>query len=121
MQEDTVPRRSTKSGSRLSGFGRKGFRIVWYPVIFSQAKQEKAEIHWGYEKGLQTGANRVRGFAPKRETPVVRLVAKQSHVGTISAIPNGGKFRFMMCQETMNAKPLNSGWKNTRKKSRWHR
>jgi len=36
-----------------------------YPVIFSRAKQEKAEIHWGDETGIQTGANRVRGFAPK--------------------------------------------------------
>jgi hypothetical protein len=39
-----------------------------YPVIFSRAKQEKTEIHWGDETGIQTGANRVRGFAPKGET-----------------------------------------------------
>lgn len=77
-----------------------------YPVIFSRAKQEKAEIHWGDETGIQTGANRVRGFAPKGETPVVRLVAKKSHISMISAITNGGKVRFMMYQEAMNSELL---------------
>ena len=77
-----------------------------YPVIFSRAKQEKAEIHWGDETGIQTGANRVRGFAPKGQTPVVRLVAKKSHIGMISAITNGGKVRFMMYQEAMNSELL---------------
>jgi len=77
-----------------------------YPVIFSRAKQEKAEIHWGDETALQTGANRVRGFAPKGETPVVRLVAKRSHISMISAITNVGKIRFMMYQEAMNAELL---------------
>ena len=33
--------------------------------MFSRAKQEKAEIHWGDETGLQTGANRVRGLCTK--------------------------------------------------------
>jgi transposase len=77
-----------------------------YPVIFSRAKQEKAEIHWGDETGIQTGANRVRGFAPKGESPVIRLVAKKSHVSMISAITNGGKVRFMMYQEAMNSELL---------------
>jgi len=77
-----------------------------YPVIFSRAKQEKAEIHWGDETGIQTGANRVRGFAPRGETPVVRLVAKKSHISMISAITNGGKVRFMMYEEAMNSELL---------------
>jgi transposase len=77
-----------------------------YPVIFSRAKQEKAEIHWGDETGIQTGANRVRGFAPKGETPVIRMVAKKSHISMISAITNGGKVRFMMYQEAMNSELL---------------
>jgi transposase len=77
-----------------------------YPVIFSRAKQEKAEIHWVDETGVQTGANRVRGFSPKGETLVIRMVAKKSHVSMISAITNGGKVRFMMYQETMNSELL---------------
>jgi transposase len=77
-----------------------------YPVISSRAKQEKAEIHWGDETGVQTGANRVRGFAPKGETPVVRMVAKRSHVGMISAITNSGKVRFMMYRDAMDSELL---------------
>jgi len=74
-----------------------------YPAIAHRAKQEKAEIHWGDETGIQTGANQVRGFAPKGQTPVVRLVAKKSHVSMISAITNGGKVRFMMYRDGMNS------------------
>jgi transposase len=74
-----------------------------YPVIASRAKQEKAEIHWGDETGVQTGANRVRGFAPKGQTPVVRLVAKKSHISMLSAITNQGKIRFMMYRDAMNS------------------
>jgi transposase len=74
-----------------------------YPAIASRAKKEKAEIHWGDETGIQTGANRVRGFAPKGETPVVRVVAKRSHISMISAITNEGMTRFMMYREAMTA------------------
>jgi transposase len=77
-----------------------------YPVVFSRAKQEKAEIYWGDETGIQTGANRGRGFAPKGETPVIRMVAKRSHVSMISAITNGGKVRFMMYRDAMNSELL---------------
>lgn len=74
-----------------------------YPLLVSQAKEEKAEIHWGDETGIQTGANRVRGYALKGEKPVVNLVAKKSHVSMISAITNQGKVRFMMYQNAMNS------------------
>jgi transposase len=77
-----------------------------YPVIASRAKQEKAEIHWGDETGIQTGANRVRGFAPKGHTPMVRLVAKKSHISMLSAITNQGKVRFMMYRDAMNSELL---------------
>jgi len=77
-----------------------------YPRIESQAKKEKAEIYWGDETGIQTGANRVRGFAPKGETPVIKLVAKRDHVSMISAINNQGKVRFMMYRDAMHSKLL---------------
>jgi len=73
-----------------------------YPIIAARAKKEKAEIHWGDETGIQTGANRVRGFSPRGETPIIRMVAKRSHIGMISAITNGGKVRFMMYRDAMN-------------------
>jgi len=77
-----------------------------YPLIASRAKAEKAEIHWGDETGIQTGANRVRGFAPKGETPVINLVAKKSRFSMISAITNQGKVRFMMYEDAMNSELL---------------
>jgi transposase len=77
-----------------------------YPVIATRAKKEKAEIHWGDETGIQTGSNRVRGFAPKGETPVIRMVAKKSHVSMISANTNQGKVRFMMYRDAMNSELL---------------
>ena len=56
--------------------------------------------------GIQTGANHVRGFAPKGEKPVVSLVAKKSHIIMISAINNQGKVRFMMYRDAMNSELL---------------
>lgn len=72
-----------------------------YPLIAKQAKKENAEIYWGDETGIQNGVNLVRGFAPKGEKPVIRLVAKKSQVSMISAITNEGKIRFMMYQSSM--------------------
>jgi transposase len=68
--------------------------------------EETDEIHWGDETSVQTGANRVRGFAPKGETPIIRMVAKKSHIGMISAITNNGKVRFMMYRDAMNSELL---------------
>jgi len=72
-----------------------------YPLIAKQAKKEKAGIYWGDEMGIQNGVNLSRGFALKGEKPVVRLVARKSHVSMISAITNEGKVRFIMYQSAM--------------------
>lgn len=75
-----------------------------YPEIVTKAKQEKAEIHWGDETGVQSDAYNAKGFAPKGKTPVVRLNAKKSSINMISSITNQGKVRFMLYQETMTSK-----------------
>jgi transposase len=49
-----------------------------YPQIQARAKQEKAEIHWGDETGIQNDAYNAKGFAPKGKTPVVRINATKS-------------------------------------------
>jgi len=77
-----------------------------YPPIAFRARQEKAEIHWGDETGVQTGANNIRGFAPKGETPVIRMVAQKSHINMISAITNSGKVRFMIYKEGMRSEVM---------------
>lgn len=74
-----------------------------YPVIAARAQQEKAEIHWGDETGIQSDAYNAKGFAPKGKTPVVRLNAKKSSINMISSITNQGKVRFMLYQENMTS------------------
>jgi transposase len=101
-----TPQKPIKRAYEQSSQTVKKWLETDYPAIAFRAKQEKAEIHWGDETGVQTGANLVRGFAPRGETPVIRMVAKKSHVGMISAITNSGKVRFMMYRDAMNSKLL---------------
>ena len=77
-----------------------------YPEIQARAKQEKAEIHWGDETGIQNDAYNAKGFAPKGKTPVVRINATKSRVNMISSITNRGKVRFMLYRETMTSQVL---------------
>lgn len=77
-----------------------------YPEIARKAKQEKAEIYWGDETGIQTGANVEKGYSPKGKTPVLRQTAKKHKINMISAITNGGKVRFMFYRDNMNSKRL---------------
>lgn len=101
-----TPQKPVKRAYEQSSQAVKKWLDTDYPVIATRAKLEKAEIHWGDETGIQTGANRVRGFAPKGETPVIRMVGKRSHVSMISAITNSGKVRFMMYEDAMNSELL---------------
>ena len=82
-----TPQKPIKRAYEQSSQAVKQWLDKDYPVIAARAKQEKAEIHWGDE----TGANIVRGFSPKGQTPVVGMVAQKSHVSMLSAITNQGK------------------------------
>jgi transposase len=77
-----------------------------YPEIAKRAKQQKAEIYWGDETGIQTGANVERGYSPRGKTPVIRQTAQRHRINMISAITNQGKVRFMFYRDTMNSKRL---------------
>lgn len=101
-----TPQKPIKRAYEQSEPAVKKWLDTEYPAIAARAKKEKSEINWGDETGIQTGANRVRGYAPKGEKPVVRLVAKRSHISMISAITNEGKVRFMMYRDAMNAARL---------------
>lgn len=101
-----TPQKPVKRAYEQSTQAVKNWLDADYPLIVSRAKNEKAEIYWGDETGIQTGANRVRGFAPIGEKPVVNLIAKKSHVSMISAITNQGKVRFMMYQNAMKSELL---------------
>ena len=74
-----------------------------YPAIKAKAKEEKAEIYWGDETGVRSDGQHERGYAPKGQTPVIRLNAKRTSTNMISAITNQGKVRFRVFEGSMNA------------------
>jgi len=74
-----------------------------YPQIAARAKTEGAEIHWGDETGLRSDDVRGRGYAPKGQTPVVRVNNKREGLSIISTVTNQGKVRWKVFEGAMNA------------------
>lgn len=101
-----TPQRPTKRAYEQNPKAVAQWHETTYPQIQARAKQEKSEIHWGDETGIQNDAYNARGFAPKGQTPIVRINATKSRVNMISSISNQGKVRFMLYRETMTAKVL---------------
>jgi len=63
-----------------------------YPAIAERAKDEGAEIHWGDETALVNTDVRGRGFAPKGQTPIARVVGgTRQKLSMISTVTNQGK------------------------------
>ena len=77
-----------------------------YPAIAKRAKKERAEIHWGDETGLCNDSQHGRSYAPRGQTPAIRLPAKRERINLISSITNQGKVRFMLYRNNMNARTL---------------
>ena len=77
-----------------------------YPEIEQRCKEEKAEIHWGDETGIQNNVHHERGYAPKGKTPIIRLTAKKSRVNMISTVTNQGKVRFMLYEDNFTTQVL---------------
>lgn len=74
-----------------------------YPAIAAKAKAEGAEIHWGDESGLRSDDVRGRGYAPKGETPVIRVNSKRHGLSVISTVTNKGQMRWKIFQGALNA------------------
>jgi transposase len=75
-----------------------------YPAIHERAKAENAEIHWGDETGIRSDSQHGRSYAPRGNTPVIRLSAKYTSINMISTVTNQGLVRWMMYDGTLNAK-----------------
>ena len=73
-----------------------------YPVIAARAKAEGAEIHWGDESGLRSADVRGRGFAPNRQTPVIRVNNKRHGLSVISTVTNKGQMRWRIFDGALN-------------------
>ena len=74
-----------------------------YPGIAAQAKAQKAEIHWGDETGVRSDCQHGRCYAPKGQTPVIRLTARRFSVNMISTVTNQGKVRWMIYRDTLSS------------------
>lgn len=73
-----------------------------YPVIAERAKAEGAEIHWGDETGLRSDDVRGRSYAPKGQTPVIRVNARREGLSIISTVTNQGKVRWKVFDGALN-------------------
>jgi transposase len=77
-----------------------------YPDIAQRAKKEKAEIHWGDETGLCNDSYHGRSYAPRGQTPSIRLHPRCERVNLISSVTNQGKVRFMVYKNKMNSQTM---------------
>ena len=77
-----------------------------YPAIYAAAKEEGAEIYWGDETAVQNVPNYARGYAPKGQTPVLKVQTIKMHINMISAISNQGHVRFMFSNDSIDADKL---------------
>jgi transposase len=101
-----TPRKPVKRAQEQNTAAVNRWLTAEYPKIAGRAKEEKAEIYWGDETGLQNEANRMRGYSPRGTSPVIRVSAKKERISMISAINNEGKVRFMMYRESMTSSRL---------------
>lgn len=78
-----------------------------YPAIEAQAKSEGGEIHWGDETALVNTDVRGRSYAPKGQTPVIKVVGgTREKFSMIATVTNQGKARWMIIDEAFNADRL---------------
>lgn len=77
-----------------------------YPTIHAASKEEGAEIYWGDETAVQNVPNYARGYAPKGQTPVLKVQTVKMHINMISAISNRGHVRFMFSNDSIDADKL---------------
>jgi transposase len=77
-----------------------------YPDIAKRAIKEKAQIHWGDETGLCNDSYHGRSYAPRGETPAIRIHPRCKRVNLISTVTNQGKVRFMVYDDKMNSQTL---------------
>lgn len=77
-----------------------------YPAIRAQARQEKAEIHWGDEMGLRSQDQRGRSYGRRGQTPVIPGTGQRFGCNMISTITNQGKLTFMVFAESFRTAVL---------------
>lgn len=75
-----------------------------YLAIAARGGQEGAKIHWDGETGLRSNdVRRGRCFAPKDETPMIRVSSKCAGLSIISAVANKRQMRGKIFDGSLNA------------------
>lgn len=74
-----------------------------YPEIAQRAHTEGAEIHWGDETGLRSDDVRGRSYAPRGQTPEIRVSQRRDSVSVLSTVTNRGTMRWKVFEGAMNA------------------
>ena len=101
-----TPQKPMKKAYEQSPAAVKKWLDEDYPVIAARAKAEGAEIHWGDESGLRSDDVRGRGFAPKGQTPVIRVNSKRHGLSVISTVTNKGQMRWRIFDGALNTSIL---------------
>ena len=101
-----TPQKPMKKAYEQSPAAVKKWLDEDYPIIAARAKAEGAEIHWGDESGLRSDDVRGRGFAPKGQTPVIRVNNKRHGLSVISTVTNKGQMRWRIFDGAINARIL---------------
>lgn len=101
-----TPQKPMKKAYEQSPAAVKKWLDEDYPVIAARAKAEGAEVHWGDESGLRSDDVRGRGFAPKGQTPVIRVNNKRHGLSVISTVTNKGQMRWRIFDGALNTKIL---------------
>lgn len=70
-----------------------------YPAIRTQAKRQKADIHWGDQMGLRSDHQAGTSYGKRGQTPVVRGTGQRFGCNMISTITNQGTLRFMVFKQ----------------------
>ena len=98
-----TPQKPMKKAYEQSPAAVKKWLEQDYPAIATRAKSEGAEIHWGDESGLRSDDVRGRSYAPKGQTPVIRVNNKRHGLSVISTVTNKGQMRWKIFEGALNA------------------
>ena len=97
-----TPQKPMKKAYEQSPAAVKKWLDEDYPAIAAAAKAQGAEIHWGDESGLRSDDVRGRSFAPKGQTPVIRVNHKRHGLSVISTVTNKGQMRWRIFDGALN-------------------
>jgi transposase len=99
-----TPQRALKRAYERDPDAVEHWLDIDYPAIVARAQREGADIHWGDESAVSSHEQYPRGYAPRGQTPVVRLTqAKRTRLNLLSALTNRGLLRFMLYGERLTA------------------